>query len=182
MGMASFTSNQKKIENEFKFGYKIYSAIKKNDQNIDILSMGMSNDYKLAIECGSNMIRIGSIIFGERNYQKIYSIIDIETTGGKFNEEKITEIAIFKISNDGKILKFHSLVNPERKIQPFVEKLTGINNKMVANMPVFLELANDINKFTKDTIFVAHNVGFDYRVIKKEFSRIGMEFLSLIHI
>jgi DNA polymerase-3 subunit epsilon len=47
---------------------------------------------------------------------------------------------------------------------------------MVANMPVFLELANDINKFTKDTIFVAHNVGFDYRVIKKEFSRIGMEF------
>ena len=68
MGMASFTSDQKKIENEFKFGYKIYSAIKKNDQNIDILSMGMSNDYKLAIECGSNMIRIGSIIFGERNY------------------------------------------------------------------------------------------------------------------
>ena len=68
MGMASFTNDQKKIENEFKFGYKIYSAIKKNDQNIDILSMGMSNDYKLAIECGSNMIRIGSIIFGERNY------------------------------------------------------------------------------------------------------------------
>ena len=176
MGMASFTSDQKKIENEFKFGYKIYSAIKKNDQNINILSMGMSNDYKLAIECGSNMIRIGSIIFGERNYQNIYSIIDIETTGGKFNEEKITEIAIFKISNDGEILKFHSLVNPERKIQPFVEKLTGINNKMVANMPVFLELANNINKFTKDTIFVAHNVGFDYRVIKKEFSRIGIEF------
>ena len=68
MGMASFTNDQKKIENEFKFGYKIYSAIKKNDQNIDILSMGMSNDYKLAIQCGSNMIRIGSIIFGERNY------------------------------------------------------------------------------------------------------------------
>ena len=68
MGMASFTNDQKKIENEFKLGYKIYSAIKKNDQNIDILSMGMSNDYKLAIECGSNMIRIGSIIFGERNY------------------------------------------------------------------------------------------------------------------
>ena len=68
MGIASFTNDQKKIENEFKLGYKIYSAIKKNDQNIDILSMGMSNDYKLAIECGSNMIRIGSIIFGERNY------------------------------------------------------------------------------------------------------------------
>ena len=66
-GYGKFTNDQKKIENEFKLGYKIYSAIKKNDQNIDILSMGMSNDYKLAIECGSNMIRIGSIIFGERN-------------------------------------------------------------------------------------------------------------------
>ena len=67
MGMARFTNDQKKIENEFKLGYKIYSAIRKNDQNIDILSMGMSNDYLIAIKNGSNMIRIGTKIFGKRN-------------------------------------------------------------------------------------------------------------------
>ena len=46
----------------------------------------------------------------------IYTIIDIETTGGKFNEEKITEIAIFKLSKFGNISKYHKLVNPEKKI------------------------------------------------------------------
>lgn len=107
---------------------------------------------------------------------KIYSIIDIETTGGKFNFEKITEIAIFKIDTKGNVTKFHQLINPKKKIQPFVEKLTGINNKMLIDKPIFREVANEINRFTKDSIFVAHNVNFDYRVLKKEFNNIGIEF------
>ena len=106
----------------------------------------------------------------------IYTIIDIETTGGKFNEEKITEIAIFKLFKSGNISKYHKLINPNKKIQPFVEKLTGLNNKMLENKPVFSEIAEEINSFTKGCIFVAHNVKFDYRVLKKEFSRIGMKF------
>ena len=106
----------------------------------------------------------------------IYTIIDIETTGGKFNEEKITEIAIFKLSKNGNISKCHKLINPEKKIQPFVEKLTGLNNKMLENKPVFSEIAEEINSFTKGCVFVAHNVKFDYRVLKKEFSRIGIKF------
>ena len=106
----------------------------------------------------------------------IYTIIDIETTGGKFNEEKITEIAIFKLSKNGNISKYHKLINPEKKIQPFVEKLTGLNNKMLENKPVFSEISQEINSFTKGCIFVAHNVKFDYRVLKKEFSRIGIKF------
>ena len=66
--------------------------------------MGMSNDFKLAIDCGSNMIRIGSLIF-VKEIINIYSIIDIET-GGKFNFEKITEIAIFKIDTKGNVTNF----------------------------------------------------------------------------
>ena len=61
----------------------------------------------------------------------IYSIVDIETTGGKFNQEKITEIAIFKIKNDGNISVYHQLINPKKKIQLFVKRLTGINNIML---------------------------------------------------
>ena len=106
----------------------------------------------------------------------IYTIIDIETTGGKFNEEKITEIAIFKLLKNGNISKYHKLINPQKKIQPFVEKLTGLNNKMLENKPVFSEIAKEINSITKGSVFVAHNVKFDYRVLKKEFSRIGMKF------
>ena len=106
----------------------------------------------------------------------IYSIVDIETTGGKFNQEKITEIAIFKIKNDGNISVYHQLINPKKKIQLFVERLTGINNIMLKNKPVFEEVAIDIYDFTKNSVFVAHNVNFDFRVLRNEFSNIGKKF------
>tara|TARA_B100000524_G_scaffold341023_1_gene234708 strand:- start:75 stop:632 length:558 start_codon:yes stop_codon:yes gene_type:complete len=106
----------------------------------------------------------------------IYSIVDIETTGGKFNQEKITEIAIFKIKNDGNISVYHQLINPKKKIQLFVQKLTGINNVMLKDKPIFEKIAVDVNNFTENSIFVAHNVNFDFRVLRNEFSQIGMKF------
>ena len=68
MAMASFTKDKNIVKDEFNCANKLYNQIKGNDDNFEILSMGMSNDYELAIECGSNMIRIGSSIFGSRNY------------------------------------------------------------------------------------------------------------------
>ena len=96
-----------------------------------------------------------------------YSIIDIETTGGKFNQEKITEIAILRISENNKVDILHKLINPLKKIQPFVERLTRLNNKMLKNKPIFSDVAIEIQDFTKNSIFVAHNVSFDYRVLRK---------------
>lgn len=66
MGMASFTTDNLQIESEFKYLKSIFDQIKKKYSDIEILSMGMSNDYKLATKYGSNMIRIGSHIFGSR--------------------------------------------------------------------------------------------------------------------
>lgn len=69
MGMATFTENQEQIKKEFQHLKQIfdkYKQISAFNFNLSILSMGMSGDYKLAIECGSNMVRIGSSIFGER--------------------------------------------------------------------------------------------------------------------
>ena len=68
MAMASFTEDKNIIKDEFICANNLYNQIKGNDDNFEILSMGMSNDYELAIECGSNMVRIGSSIFGSRNY------------------------------------------------------------------------------------------------------------------
>ena len=68
MAMASNTKNESTIKKEFVFAKKIFNEINSLDNDFDILSMGMSNDYQIAIECGSNMIRLGSLIFGERNY------------------------------------------------------------------------------------------------------------------
>ena len=68
MAMATNTMNKDIIRNEFIYAKHIFDEISAIDNNFEILSMGMSNDYHIAIECGSNMIRLGSLIFGERNY------------------------------------------------------------------------------------------------------------------
>ena len=68
MAMASNTKEKSIIKLEFVYAKKIFDEINNGDKSFEILSMGMSNDYKIAIECGSNMIRLGSLIFGERNY------------------------------------------------------------------------------------------------------------------
>ena len=72
--------------------------------------------------------------------------------------------------------KFISLINPEKSIQPFVVNLTGINNKMLRNAPKFHEVAKRILEITEDTIFVAHNTSFDFRILKTEYSRLGYNF------
>jgi hypothetical protein len=68
MGMATFTDNISQIEREFKSLKELFEDLKFDNKNFDILSMGMSGDYELAIKEGSTMIRVGSKIFGERNY------------------------------------------------------------------------------------------------------------------
>ncbi|MCB0468519.1 MAG: YggS family pyridoxal phosphate-dependent enzyme [Aequorivita sp.] len=68
MGMATFTEDKKQISEEFQKLKKIYDRLKILNPEFRILSMGMSGDYKIAIENGSNMVRVGSAIFGERNY------------------------------------------------------------------------------------------------------------------
>ena len=68
MAMASNTHEKSIIRSEFVHAKKIFDEINNRDKSFEILSMGMSNDYKIAIECGSNLIRLGSLIFGERNY------------------------------------------------------------------------------------------------------------------
>jgi len=69
MGMASLTENTNKIRTEFKHLKTIYKKLSTLTPQLSILSMGMSGDYKIAIEEGSNMVRIGSLLFGERNYE-----------------------------------------------------------------------------------------------------------------
>ena len=106
----------------------------------------------------------------------MYAILDIETTGGQFNEEGITEIAIYKFDGHEIVDQFISLINPEIPIQPFVIKLTGINNAMLKSAPKFFEVAKRIIEITQDCIIVAHNASFDYRILRTEFRRLGYDF------
>ncbi|WP_430412818.1 exonuclease domain-containing protein [Kordia sp.] len=104
---------------------------------------------------------------------QIYTIIDVETTG---RSNQITEISIFKFDGTTIIDEFTSLVNPNAYIPAHITALTGIDNAMVANAPTFAEIAQDVLNITENTIFVAHNVNFDYNVIRNEFKAIDIEF------
>ena len=106
----------------------------------------------------------------------MYAILDIETTGGKLNEESITEIAIYRFDGISVTDRFISLINPERKIDTFVQKLTGISDKMVRNAPKFYEVAKRIIEITENCVLVAHNASFDYRMLRLEFRRLGFDF------
>lgn len=106
----------------------------------------------------------------------MYAIIDIETTGGKYNEEGITEIAIYKFDGHEVVDQFISLVNPEREIQPFVVNLTGINSNMLKNAPKFYEIAKRVVEITEGCVVVAHNAQFDNRILTTEFKRLGFDF------
>lgn len=118
------------------------------------------------------------IQFNLSNKPFLYAILDIETTGGKYNEEGITEIAIYKYDGHQIVDQFISLINPEREIQPFVVNLTGINSAMLRNAPKFYEVAKRIVEITEDCILVAHNAQFDYRILVTEFKRLGFDFVK----
>ena len=106
----------------------------------------------------------------------MYAIVDIETTGGHPKRSRITEIAAY--IHDGKevVNEFQTLVNPQQDIPANIQRLTGINNEMVSQAPTFSEIAQDFNDFTKDCVFVAHNVSFDYGFITSEFAKLGMNY------
>ena len=106
----------------------------------------------------------------------MYSIVDIETTGNGIKGNKITEISIFKYDGYDIVDEFTSLVNPECEIPYFITGLTGIDNDLVRDAPTLIEISAEILEITRDTIFVAHSVGFDYNVIKNEFKSLGLDF------
>lgn len=107
---------------------------------------------------------------------KLYAIIDIETTGGRASRDKITEIAIVLYDGEQIIDTYETLVNPECYIPYGITQLTGITQEMVNDAPKFYEVARKVVEMTEGAVFVAHNVRFDYSFIRAEFEQLGFTF------
>ncbi len=105
-----------------------------------------------------------------------FAITDIETTGGGIRGNKITEICVIVVQNGEVIEQYNSLVNPGTDIPLYIETLTGINDELVKEAPTFAEIATEVDKITKDCVFVAHNVNFDYNIIRSEFQNLNISF------
>ena len=107
---------------------------------------------------------------------QLYVVVDIETTGGRATSHRITEIAAIKMRNGEVLDQWQSLINPRRPIPAQITALTSITNSMVADAPVFAEIADEFDEFCENAVFVAHNVRFDYGFICEEYRRLGCHF------
>ncbi len=102
------------------------------------------------------------------------TFLDLETTGATPLRDRITEIALVRFDNGVETARWQTLVNPEQPIPAFIQQLTTISNEMVANAPLFAEVADTLLAFLEGSVLAAHNVRFDHGFLKSEFKRIGI--------
>ena len=112
-----------------------------------------------------------------RQWDKPVVILDLETTGGNFQRDRITEIAFLHFWQ-GEITPVSRLVNPTIPIQAFVSQLTGIDDAMVQDAPLWPELLPDVLPYLRGSLLIAHNSRFDYTFLRQECRRAGVPFAA----
>ncbi len=109
-----------------------------------------------------------------------FVFLDLETTGGKASADRITEVALIEVFDGEVIDQYQTLVNPEVPISQFITNLTGIDDAMVADAPVFADIAEDLLSRLLDKTLVAHNARFDHSFLKNEFRRLGFDYRTKV--
>ncbi len=109
---------------------------------------------------------------------KKVAFVDLETTGGSITKDRIIEVGIIRIEDNRVTDTFHSLVNPQIYLSPFIENLTNITADTLETAPTFSQIKYDILQILEDCVFVAHNVRFDYAFLRQEFKREDIHFSS----
>lgn len=109
-----------------------------------------------------------------RHFPGGLAFVDIETTGGPAQRESITEIGIVQVDEDG-VREWSTLVRPESRIPDYIQRLTGIDDDMVAGAPRFAEIADEIFDRLDGRLFVAHNARFDHGHLRAAFRRAGLD-------
>lgn len=108
------------------------------------------------------------------------SFVDIETTGSNPVSGRIIEIGILRVENNILVKTYKTLINPQKYIDPFIQNLTGISPEKLQDAPTFDQIKDEIMEILQGSIFVAHNVRFDYGFLRNEFKRFDQTF-SLKH-
>jgi DNA polymerase-3 subunit epsilon len=104
------------------------------------------------------------------------AFVDLETTGGNAAFDRITEIGIVRMQNGELLEEWSSLVNPQCPISPYIEAFTGISSEMVADAPLFADVAAAVFEKLRGAVFIAHNARFDHSFLRTEFRKLGMAY------
>jgi len=128
-----------------------------------VRNQGIIPDFKIIFACSEQQLME-------------FTVVNINTSGKGLRNNRIIEICIVRLNENGIMDKFVSLVNPGRRIPDCVTSMTGIDDNMVLKAPQFEEIAAQIVKITDGAVFVAHNVTFVYSVLRNEFKYLGYDF------
>ena len=104
-----------------------------------------------------------------------YLMLDLETTGGNPVRDRITEIAAVRIEQGQEVARWSTLVHPGGPVPPYIERLTGISDAMLADAPGFDQVAAALLALLEGAVLVAHNVRFDHGFLLHEFARAGIK-------
>ena len=104
------------------------------------------------------------------------AFVDLETTGGNPAYDRITEIGIVRMQNGVLLEQWSSLVNPQCPISPYIEAFTGISSEMVADAPLFADVAAAVFEKLRGAVFIAHNARFDHSFLRAEFRKVGIAY------
>lgn len=115
--------------------------------------------------------------WGLVNWQS-FTALDVETTGLSARDNRVTEIALVRMWGTHIVGQWSSLVNPGCAIPPYITRLTGIDDEMVADAPAFPQLIEKICAFVGDSALLAHNAPFDRSFVEAELRRAGYKPLS----
>lgn len=125
--------------------------------------LALTDDLVELVESDQERIDLGETEF---------VVFDLETTGAKAPPCRITEIGAYRVRGGRVAEEFHTLINPETSIPPFISLLTGISNEMVVDAPVFRDVASEFLEFIGDSVLVAHNAHFDMSFLNHEIGRV----------
>ena len=125
------------------------------------------------LRMNGEMVELDDDNFSRRELSETeFVVFDLETTGAKTPPCRITEIGAWRVRNGQVTDEFHTLVNPQIPIPRFITQLTGISDEMVAEAPLFADVAYDFLEFIGNSVLVAHNSGFDMRFLNHEIARV----------
>ncbi len=147
--------------------------IRKPDQKLARLLVAdlIARDPRLALEDDT-------VVLADDGFEHLelenteFVVFDLETTGAKAPPCRITEIGAYRVKGGEVLDTFQTLVNPQTPIPSFIIGLTGIDDEMVADAPLFEDVAHDFLEFIGDSVLVAHNSGFDMRFLNHEIGRV----------
>jgi DNA polymerase-3 subunit epsilon len=107
------------------------------------------------------------------------AIVDLETTGGRAARDRVTEVGV--LVDAGRAVTEHAwLVHPGVRIPPFISRLTGIDDGLVADAPPFERRAHELLEMLEGRLFIAHNARFDFGFLRAEFARLDLRFMPRV--